>query len=96
MVDTFFSYFSRLKPNLTKSKTAGIGVLKEVQGPVCVMHCIDLNNDTSNNDIENIQYQKSDTRRENCYFENNSDMTNRFESFITINPKHTVNELETY
>ena len=56
MVDTFFSYFSRLKPNLTKSKTAGIGVLKEVQGPVCVMHCTDLNNDTSNNDIENIQY----------------------------------------
>ena len=56
MVDTFFSYFSRLKPNLTKSKTAGTGVLKEVQGPVCVMHCIDLNNDTSNNDIENIQY----------------------------------------
>ena len=28
MVDTFFSYFSGLKPNLTKSEIAGIGVLK--------------------------------------------------------------------
>ena len=37
MVDTFFSYFSGLKPNLTKSKIAGTGVLKGVQVAVCGM-----------------------------------------------------------
>ena len=48
MVDTFhfFSYFSGLKPNLTKSEIAGIGVLKGVQVAVCGMRCIDLNVDT--------------------------------------------------
>ena len=46
MVDTFFLYFSGLKPNLTKSETAGIGVLKGVQVAVCGMRCIDLNIDT--------------------------------------------------
>ena len=48
MVDTFhfFPYFSRLKPNLTKSKLAGIRVLKEVQVAVCGMCFIDLNIDT--------------------------------------------------
>ena len=48
MVDTFlfFSYFSRLKPNLTKSKIAAIGALREVQVTVCDMCCIDLNNDS--------------------------------------------------
>ena len=48
MVDTFhfFSYFSGLKPNLTKSETAGIGILKEVQVAVCGMRCIDLSIDT--------------------------------------------------
>ena len=46
--DTFFSYFSGLKPNLTKSDTAGIGVLKGVQAVVCGMRCIDLNIDTLN------------------------------------------------
>ena len=48
MVDNFhfFSYFSGLKPNLTKSETAGIEVLKGVQVAVCGMHCIDLNIDT--------------------------------------------------
>ena len=47
MVDTshFFSYFSGLKPNLTKSEIAGIGVLKGVQVAVCDMRCIDLNVD---------------------------------------------------
>ena len=48
MVDTFhffFSYFSGLKPNLTKSEIAGIGVLKGVQVAVCGMRCIDLNID---------------------------------------------------
>ena len=48
MADTFlfFSYFSELKPNLTKSKITGIGVLKGVQVAVCGMRCIDLNVDT--------------------------------------------------
>ena len=41
----FFSYFSGLKPNLTKSEIAGIESLKGVQVAVCGMHCIDLNND---------------------------------------------------
>ena len=47
MVDTshFFSNFSGLKPNLTKSEIAGIGVLKGVQVAVCDMRCIDLNVD---------------------------------------------------
>ena len=48
MVDTFhffFSYFSGLKPYLTKSEIAGIGVLKGVQVVVCGMRCIDLNVD---------------------------------------------------
>ena len=45
VVDTFlfFSYFSRLKPNLTKSEIAGIGVLKRAQ--VYSMSCIILNID---------------------------------------------------
>ena len=42
---SFFSYFSGLKPNLTKSEIAGIGVLKGVQVAVCDMRCIDLNVD---------------------------------------------------
>ena len=39
MVDAFyfFSYFSGLKPNLTKSEMSGIGVLKGVQVAVCGM-----------------------------------------------------------
>ena len=48
MVDTsFFSYFSGLKPNLTKSEIASIGVLKGVQVAVFGMRFIDLNIDTS-------------------------------------------------
>ena len=42
----FFSYFSGLKPNLTKSEIAGIGVLKGVQVAVHGMRCIDLYIDT--------------------------------------------------
>ena len=42
----FFSYFSELKPNLTKYEIAGIGVLKGVQVAVCGMRYIDLNIDT--------------------------------------------------
>ena len=42
----FFSYFSGLKPNLTKSEIAGIGVLKGVQVAVYGMCCIDLYIDT--------------------------------------------------
>ena len=48
MVDTFFffSYFSGLKTNLTKSEIAAIEVLKGIQVAVCGMRCIDLNVDT--------------------------------------------------
>ena len=46
MVNIFFPYFSGLKPNLTKSEIAGIGVLKGVQVIVCGMRCIDMHNDT--------------------------------------------------
>ena len=47
MVDAFFfTYFSRLKPNKTKSEIVGIGILKGVQVAVCSMGCIDLNIDT--------------------------------------------------
>ena len=42
----FFSYFSGLKPNLTKSETTCTGVLKVVQVAVCGVRCIDLNNNT--------------------------------------------------
>ena len=42
----YFSRLSRLKPNLTKSEIADIGVLKGVQVAVCGLRCIDLNNDT--------------------------------------------------
>ena len=42
----FFSYFSGLKPNLTKSEIAGIGVLNGVQVAVHGMRCIDLYIDT--------------------------------------------------
>ena len=47
MVDIFlfFSYFSGLKPNLTKPKIADIGVLKGVQVAVCGIRCIYLNID---------------------------------------------------
>ena len=49
MADTFFfSYFFRLKPNLTKSKTACIRVLKGVQVEVCGIRYINLNNETLN------------------------------------------------
>ena len=40
----FFSYFSWLKRNLTKSEIVVIGVLKGVQMSVCSTRCIDLNN----------------------------------------------------
>ena len=42
----FFSYFSELKTNLTKSVTAVIGVLSSsgVQVAVCGMRCIGLSN----------------------------------------------------
>ena len=44
IVDTFFFFvLFRLKPNLTKSEIAGIGVLKVVQVAVCGIRCIDLN-----------------------------------------------------
>ena len=41
-----FSRFSRLRPNLSKCETAGIGVLKGVKVAVCRMQCVDLVLDT--------------------------------------------------
>ena len=52
MVQTFFLYFSGLKPNLTKSEVVHIRALKGVQVVVCGMPRIDLNNDT----LKNIGY----------------------------------------
>ena len=46
MTRSIFLYFSKIKPNLTKSEIVGIGVLKGVQVVVCGMLCVDLNNDT--------------------------------------------------
>ena len=60
MIDTFnfFSYFSRSKPNLTKSEIAGFGVLKRVQVAVCGMRCIDLNIGTLNKLSTHSSYNK--------------------------------------
>ena len=46
IIDTFFSRFSELKPNLRKSEIVGIVVLKGVHVAVFRMRCIDLNIDT--------------------------------------------------
>ena len=48
MVDTFLFFFRLLwiKPNLSKCKITGIGVLKGVQVGVCGMRCVDLKTDT--------------------------------------------------
>ena len=37
-----FSSFSGLRPNFTKCKIAGIGVLKRVNVALCGMKCLDL------------------------------------------------------
>ena len=41
-----FSNFSGSKPNKTKCKIAGIGVLNVVQVALCGMKCVNLNNKT--------------------------------------------------
>ena len=48
MVNSFhiFSRFSGLRPNLSKSEIAGIGVLKGVKAAVCAIQCVDLVLDT--------------------------------------------------
>ena len=87
MIDTFFSYFSGLKPDLTKSKIAGVEVLKGFQVAICDIRYIDLNNDTLNFfktviDIQRVLKiygnEKPYTRRKNRYFENNSNIKNCF------------------
>ena len=69
MVDTFhfFSYFSGLKPNLTKSEIAGIGVLKGVKVAVCGMRCIDLNVDTLKILGTHFSYNKKLKEEKNFY-----------------------------
>ena len=42
---SLFSSFSGLKPNLSKYKVAGIGLLKGVKVAVCGIKCIDLTKD---------------------------------------------------
>ena len=42
-----FSKFSGLKPNKTKCKIAGIGVLNGVQVALCGMKCIKYNNENT-------------------------------------------------
>ena len=48
MVNSFhiFSRFSGLRPNLSKCKIAGIGVLKRVKVAACGIQCVDLILDT--------------------------------------------------
>ena len=41
-----FPNFSRLKPNKTKYEIAGIDVLNGLQGELCGMKCVNLNNET--------------------------------------------------
>ena len=69
MVDTFyiFSYFSGLKPNLTKSEIASIGVLKGVQVAVCGMCCIDLKIDTLKILGTHFSYNKKLKEEKNFY-----------------------------
>ena len=57
-------HFAELKPNLTKSEIAGIGVLKGVQVAVCGMRCIDLNVDTLKMLGTHFSYNKKIERRE--------------------------------
>ena len=45
LVEIFNTFFSRVKPNLTKCKIGGIGALKRVQVAVCGMRWIDFCND---------------------------------------------------
>ena len=42
----YFTIFSGLKPNKSKSEVAGIGVLKGVQMALCGMECVNLKNNT--------------------------------------------------
>ena len=42
---SLFSSFSGLRPNLSKCKVAGIGLLKGVKVAVCGIKCIDLTKD---------------------------------------------------
>ena len=67
MVNTFFSYFSGLKPNLTKSKIVDIGVLKGVQVAICGMRCIDLNIDTCKILGTHFSYNKKLKEEKNVY-----------------------------
>ena len=46
MVETSYSYFSKLKLNLIKFKAGGNGVLKRIRVAIYHMRCIDLDKNT--------------------------------------------------
>ena len=58
IIDTFFSHFSELKPNLRKSEIVGIVVLKGVQVAVFRMRYIDLNINTLKISGTHFSYNK--------------------------------------
>ena len=63
---TLFLHFSGLKPNLTKCKIAGIGVLKGVQVAVYGMRCTDLWNEAIK--ILGTYFSHNSRIKEECNF----------------------------
>ena len=60
-------HFAELKPNLTKSEIAGIGVLKGVQVAVSGVLCIDLNIDSLKRLGTHFSYNKKLKEKKNVY-----------------------------
>ena len=63
----YVSHFAELKPNLTKSEIAGIGVLKGVQVAVSGVLCIDLNIDSLKRLGTHFSYNKKLKEKKNVY-----------------------------
>ena len=63
----YVSHFVELKPNLTKSEIAGIGVLKGVQVAVSGVLCIDLNIDSLKRLGTHFSYNKKLKEKKNVY-----------------------------
>ena len=61
-----FSFFSGLKPNKSKFKIAGIGVLKRVQMALCDMECVNLKTNTIKILGIHFSYNRSLENDKNC------------------------------
>ena len=61
-----FSFFSGLKPNKSKFKIAGIGVLKRVQMALCGMECVNLKTNTIKILGIHFSYNRSLENDKNC------------------------------